>query len=97
MSCRLLARIAFATLFLVPLASVQAQSEEPRSALGDRLRSARKRQFYSQQEAADHIGVHLRTYQGWEAGRSRPSSAKKMRALAAFLRMSPNDLYDDDE
>lgn len=40
-----------------------------------RLRAIRERHQISQREAAEKIGVALRTWQNWEYGRAEPTSA----------------------
>jgi transcriptional regulator with XRE-family HTH domain len=52
--------------------------------LPDKLRERRDELHLSQREAADRVGVSLRTWQNWEAGESFPWP-KHRRALDAFL------------
>lgn len=53
----------------------------------ERLKKCRKEKRWKQREVADAIQVNLRTYQGYEAGRSEPSYAKLI-ALADFFDVS---------
>lgn len=52
-----------------------------------RLRDIRAASGYKQREAAAAAGVVLRTYQGYEEGKSEPSIAKLI-ALADFFDVS---------
>lgn len=47
----------------------------------------------TQQEMADHIGVHIRTYQRWEGGECPPSGAalKGLQRLAGELQKRKTD------
>lgn len=50
-------------------------------------RRERDRRDWTQAEAACAIGVHLRTYQRWEAGETMPRAAER-RAVARTLNIS---------
>lgn len=49
-----------------------------------RLKECRIKNRWKQREVAEQIGVALRTYQGYESGRSEPG-IKKLIALADFF------------
>ena len=50
-------------------------SGEVMARFAERLRAWRGDHGLNQREAAEHIGVSWRTYQGWEQGRNAPSAA----------------------
>src|SRR6266511_5969166 len=54
------------------LRSLRVEMELERRAVGQRITALRKRKHWTQPQAAEHIGVSLRGYQAWEAGRSLP-------------------------
>lgn len=56
--------------------------------LARQIKAQRAYLVLSQEEAAFTIGVSLRTFQGWEAGRSFPQPRHR-RALEKFLRLEP--------
>ena len=49
-----------------------------------RLKEIRANSPYKQREAAEYLGVKLRTYQGYEMGMTEPS-IKKLIALADYF------------
>lgn len=53
----------------------------------DRLKSCRENSRYKQRQVAEYIGVSLRTYQGYEAGRSEPTIVRLI-ALADLFDVS---------
>lgn len=57
----------------------------------ENLKACRKASPYKQREVAELIGISLRTYQGYEEGRSEPNIAKLI-ALARLFDISLDDL-----
>jgi transcriptional regulator with XRE-family HTH domain len=57
--------------------------------LGTRIRRARERKRWSQQKAAEALGVALRTYGSWERGETTPRSS--IGALEEVLGVSLTD------
>lgn len=53
--------------------------------LASRIRARREQLALSQKEAAEQLGVSLRSFQNWEAGKGVPWP-KHRRALDRFLR-----------
>jgi len=49
-----------------------------------RLKEVRTNSRMKQREVAEYLGINLRTYQGYETGRSEPS-IKKLIALADYF------------
>jgi transcriptional regulator with XRE-family HTH domain len=60
-------------------------------ALGERLRTARRRHFLSQSEVAQHIGITQGAYSQIERGRIRPRLVH-LRPLGALLHLSLAEL-----
>lgn len=52
--------------------------------LAAHLREERQRRDLTQPEAAEQVGVSLRTWQGWESGEAFPQ-ARHRRALRSWL------------
>ncbi len=52
-----------------------------------RLKNIRANSRMKQREVAEYLGVALRTYQGYETGRSEPS-IKKLIALADYFNVT---------
>ena len=57
--------------------------------LGDEIRIARQKAFYTQEDLARKLGVSLSTVNRWEQNKARPS-AKTMKLIKTFCRK--NDL-----
>lgn len=57
-------------------------------ALGLSLRRARERAYLSQQDAAERIGVSVRTYRTWEQSDHPDPWPRHKAAIARFLRES---------
>lgn len=53
----------------------------------ERLKLCRENKRWKQREVADAVGVNLRTYQGYEGGRSEPKY-ETLVALADFFEVS---------
>lgn len=51
--------------------------------LGELIREARQKAFYTQEELADKLGVTLSTVNRWELNKSRPN-VKAMKSLKTF-------------
>lgn len=56
--------------------------------MGERIRELRKLHGFKQQWIADQIGVQLRTYQFWQAGKSPPEQ-ENLEKLAALFGVEP--------
>jgi putative transcriptional regulator len=54
------------------LRSLLVEMELERRAVGQRIAALRKKRRWTQDDAKDAIGVSLRAYQDWEAGRAIP-------------------------
>ena len=55
----------------------------------ERIRYLRLREGMNQVETAHLAGIDIRTYRGWEAGRSVPLPGPSLRALATSFRVTP--------
>ncbi len=64
------------------------------SALGQRLRTARKHARITQQAAGEHLGVRTQTLRNWEAGRNEPEHSR-LRALASLYGLHPDHFTTD--
>ena len=49
------------------------------SKIGGELAAWRARLGFTQAEAAERLGINLRTYEGWEIGRHAPSTGEVLR------------------
>ena len=56
--------------------------------MGARIKELREAHGYTQQRVADHVGVTLRTYQFWQAGKS-PPSRDSLEKLAELFCVTP--------
>ena len=61
----------------------------------DSLKSIRKQSGKKQREAAEYLGINLRTYQNYEGGRSEPSIPQLIK-LADFFMVSLDELVGRD-
>jgi len=61
------------------------------SQFSEALKAARKNAGKKQREAAEHLGINLRTYQYYEEGRSEPSVSGLI-MLANFFQVSLDEL-----
>ena len=63
--------------------------------LGDKIKAARDRLRWSQQQLADAIGVDRKTVDNWEHGRTRPLRAHlaALERILGPLKGGPDDLY----
>jgi transcriptional regulator with XRE-family HTH domain len=52
--------------------------------LGRRIRETRERRMLTQKEAAEELGIHVRSVQDYETGRAVPRPARS-RAILAWL------------
>jgi transcriptional regulator with XRE-family HTH domain len=59
--------------------------------MGARIKELRESHGFKQQWIADQIGVELRTYQFWQAGKSRPEQ-QHLEKLAALFHVTPKYL-----
>ena len=66
----------------------------PTGTLGDRLKSARARTDYTQEEVADLISVHHFTYSKWEQGLHPPGKRRYYDDLALLFGCSVTWLRD---
>ncbi len=57
--------------------------------MADRMKAWRKRLDITQAQAADVLGVSVRTYQGWEAGRTERLQKKVFRLAMAHVENNP--------
>ena len=60
---------------------------------GDRLRAARERNGYTQQQVADQLGLDKSTYCGYETGKRHPD-VPKIKRLSQILGASADDLLE---
>ena len=58
----------------------------------ERLKMLRLRSAYMQKELAELLGVSVRTFQGWETGRSEPNFEKVI-LIATIFRVSTDYLF----
>lgn len=65
------------------------------SQFSDSLKLVRKQSNKKQREAAEYLGINLRTYQNYEGGRSEPSIAQLIK-LADFFMVSLDELVGRD-
>ncbi|MCI8423439.1 MAG: helix-turn-helix transcriptional regulator [Lawsonibacter sp.] len=65
------------------------------SQFSDSLRSIRKQSQKKQREAAEYLGINIRTYQNYEGGKSEPSIPQLIR-LADFFMVSLDELVGRD-
>lgn len=65
--------------------------------LGEKLREARARKKVTQAQAAEGIGVSLRTYKSYELGQSFPQNRGYYEKLADYYQLDINYLLTDDK
>lgn len=63
---------------------------------GEKLRALRNRENWSQNKAAEEIGVSLRTYQNYESCRMFPKQTAIYRRIAELFRVSTDYLLTDE-
>ena len=61
------------------------------SQFADSLKSIRKESNKKQREAAEYLGINIRTYQNYEGGQSEPNIATLIK-LADFFMVSLDEL-----
>lgn len=65
------------------------------SQFSDSLKSIRKQSKKKQREAAEYLGINIRTYQNYEGGQSEPSISYLIK-LADFFMVSLDELVGRD-
>ena len=54
------------------------------------LRRARERRDWTAEEAAEHIGIDVRTYLGWERGEHQPRPMNKFALQRTYPELDPS-------
>lgn len=74
-------------------ASILREMEAQRRRLGERLRDLRKGRGWSQEDAAHAVGVGVKTWHTWEAGKRTPYDSN-LRKIGAAFDVDPSSLMD---